>query len=989
MVGFWGFSQDNTFYRKYNFGGMQGALQLAVTNDGGFVATGQHEGNGSAGDCDVYVYKLDVCGNIEWFHLFGTSQQEGGRSIQQTADTGYIVSGLYSQGPNRAFQMKLNPQGNMQWIRVYPFEWMMYSKEAANGDFIATGVGSSQLFVIRTDNQGNLIWSKRIDGLGTTSLYLYELNNGDILVACIGVNNGKDIALCKLDANGNFIWGKSYGGSGWIDQDQTAWSCKGAVKQSDNSIVLTSPTYMGGMAGENILVTKISTIDGSVQWARAAGGGASDQSRDIAIHPGGYTIVGNTASFPTGVNPANGITEAMGERDALLFSFDSLGTLQWARTYGGADRDKGIGVRYNLDSGFTISAYTTSPFFGNFDASMDPLFIKTDSIGIVTCQMYSPPLQFVPINLTEQSVGSSTTVSFSTSIPPVIASSLVPNDGYLCQQCISIPVFTPQDTMICINDTAHFFNITTYGLKCFQEWQVAGQTFNGGNDLDWVFTQPGNYQVILYSTCGASQDTMSATIHVFDPQITPVSPICQDAAPFNLTANLPGGTWSGSGVVNANSGLFSPNNAGSGYIPVFYNLPGLCQVSDTLQVNPLPVANAGQDYIHCYILDTVMGVSAQAGQSYSWSPATNLNTPTVSNPSFYYENLAQSNATFNYTLTVTIDSSGCTDTDVAQMIVTPRPIVDAGPNRAYCDHDLMVLSGSGVQSYVWDHGIVNNVIFTQNVGTVTYHVIGTDAFGCSNTDSVTLIVHPLPLVYGYPDTSVCEDEYITLFGGGAVSYVWNHGVINAVPFIQEPGDKQYVVVGTDVNGCTNSDTVHVTVWPKPWADFSIAANNLMHSFYNHSQGAILYSWNFGDGSPLENSFNAYHYYGEMQGAIYTVSLIASSQHGCLDTAQLQVSGPYPVIIYVPNAFTPDGDERNNVFYPNISGNVDGYNYTFNIFNRWGELIFTSHNLQVGWDGIDATTYRSAQDGVYTWEIILKKKTNDEFFKYHGMVNLIR
>ena len=81
------FAQDNTFYRKYNFGGMQGALQLATTLDGGFVATGQHEGNGSAGECDIYVYKLDVCGNIEWFNIYGTAAQEGGKSIQQTSST--------------------------------------------------------------------------------------------------------------------------------------------------------------------------------------------------------------------------------------------------------------------------------------------------------------------------------------------------------------------------------------------------------------------------------------------------------------------------------------------------------------------------------------------------------------------------------------------------------------------------------------------------------------------------------------------------------------------------------------------------------------------------------------------------------------------------------------------------------------------------------------------------------------------------------------
>ena len=88
-------SQDNTFFRKYNLYGMQGGLQLAVTSDGGFIATGQHEGNGGNGDCDIYVYKLDVCGNIEWFNIFGTTAQEGGRSIQQTDSSAYRQSADY------------------------------------------------------------------------------------------------------------------------------------------------------------------------------------------------------------------------------------------------------------------------------------------------------------------------------------------------------------------------------------------------------------------------------------------------------------------------------------------------------------------------------------------------------------------------------------------------------------------------------------------------------------------------------------------------------------------------------------------------------------------------------------------------------------------------------------------------------------------------------------------------------------------------------
>ena len=982
------FSQDNTFYRKYNLGGMQGALQLATTLDGGFVATGQHEGNGSHGDCDIYVYKLDVCGNIEWFNIFGTTAQEGGRSIQQTADSGYIVSGLYSQGASRAFNMKLDANGITQWIKIYPFEWMMYAIEAANGDFISVGTAANQLYIIRTDSMGNIIWSKQINGLGSTSLYIYELLNGDILVSVIGVNNGKDISLCRLDSNGNMLWGNAYGGSGWSDQDHTAWSCKGAVNEPDNSIVITSPTYLGSIAGENILLTKIDLTNGSVLWARSVGGNDRDQSRDIALYPGGYVVLGNSASFPTPVNPNAGIFEPLSEKDILLVAFDGFGNLNWARTYGGSDRDKGIGVRYNFDNGFTVSAYTTSNFFGNTDASMDPLFIKTDSVGIVSCQMASPPIQFEPITLSVTSVGSTSTVNFTASVPPISATTINPNDGYLCQQCISIPIFTPEDTMICVNDTARFFNITTFGLKCFQEWLIEGQAFNGGVDLEWVFTQPGDYEVELYSTCGNNQDTMRTTIHVYDPQISTSNPVCQDGPIVQLTSNMNGGIWAGSGVNDSILGLFSPASANLGWVQIDYSLQGLCSITDSIKVNPKPIADAGWDYQKCYFLDTIIGVANQLGQSYLWNPTSYLSDSSVSNPTFNYTNNSTSNFTLNYVLTVTTDSSGCYDQDTTLISVFARPIVSAGLDSENCQFEQNILSGSGAMFYQWDNNVINGVPFVQNIGTLLYHVTGTDAFGCVNNDSVEIVVHPLPIVFGYPDTSVCQDEWITLYGGGAQSYSWDNQVVNGIAFQQNPGNEVYTVIGTDTNGCQNVANVNVTVWPNPVSFFTVTANDLMFNFNNQSSGAVSYSWDMGDGSSSQSTENVYYYYQDLNGESYNVYLTAISEFGCIDTFIRPVNSPLPLLFYVPNTFTPDGDEFNNVFIPYISGNVVPETYSMSIYNRWGELIFQTKDINIGWDGYNSLT-RKCQDGVYTWEIEFKSRNEAEVFKKHGFVNLIR
>jgi gliding motility-associated-like protein len=94
------------------------------------------------------------------------------------------------------------------------------------------------------------------------------------------------------------------------------------------------------------------------------------------------------------------------------------------------------------------------------------------------------------------------------------------------------------------------------------------------------------------------------------------------------------------------------------------------------------------------------------------------------------------------------------------------------------------------------------------------------------------------------------------------------------------------------------------------------------------------------------------------------------------------------LFYVPNTFTPDGDEFNNVFIPYISGNIIPETYSMSIYNRWGELIFQTKDINIGWDG-SYSLARKCQDGVYTWEIEFKSRTEAEVFKKHGFVNLIR
>ena len=126
-------------------------------------------------------------------------------------------------------------------------------------------------------------------------------------------------------------------------------------------------------------------------------------------------------------------------------------------------------------------------------------------------------------------------------------------------------------------------------------------------------------------------------------------------------------------------------------------------------------------------------------------------------------------------------------------------------------------------------------------------------------------------------------------------------------------------------------------------------------------------------------------------------MIASNNGICPDTAYLNISIEPDVICYVPNTFTPDGDGFNELFYPTFSHNIDTRNYSFRIYNRWGEVVFetteapeiptTPQNTKGAWKGnLDD---KCVQDGVYTWEIYFKAEGTSKEEHFVGHVNVIR
>jgi gliding motility-associated-like protein len=288
----------------------------------------------------------------------------------------------------------------------------------------------------------------------------------------------------------------------------------------------------------------------------------------------------------------------------------------------------------------------------------------------------------------------------------------------------------------------------------------------------------------------------------------------------------------------------------------------------------------------------------------------------------------------------------------------------------------------------------------------TIEVIATSPDGCvSDPITFTITVNPLPIVSftgdplqgcephtvtfintTVPSSSTCTWDFgdgTTATGCGILTHEYMAGVYDVT-----------LSVITD-EGCSGTATyiAYVNVMSLPVAAFSanpgvVSIADPEVEFINSSFNADEYLWDFGDGSPNVTEESPTHTYLDEPDE-YLVTLIAyNNSQQCSDTAQYLIIVEDEILFYVPNVFTPDGDQYNEGFYPVFTSGFDPLDFHLMIFNRWGELIFESYDASKGWDG----TYGDrglVQDGVYIWKIVFGETNSEIEHKYYGHVSVLR
>lgn len=528
-------------------------------------------------------------------------------------------------------------------------------------------------------------------------------------------------------------------------------------------------------------------------------------------------------------------------------------------------------------------------------------------------------------------------------------------------------------------------------------------------------TQVGTYYFMLQESnaiCGDVQDTIVVTVSDLAISATFTSPACAGVADGTITINSPGAfEYSFDNAVT-----WGPSNTQGGFLAGSYTVCARtalgCQKCTTVVITTPPpmTISISPDVLICENGSANITATATGGTTfyYHWGNSPSLGASQTVSPmvattyTVYAENQA-----------------GCLSPSIS-MNVTVRPPL-TGTISAFdticpgfnTDLSATVVGGIGQPySFVWSSGdtytgVGSHTINVSPAATTTYTVTIED--NCESTPLVMTTdvrVAPLPV----PSVNVlnpiqCEpaifdivnttdptmSQYTYWLVNGEQEFV-NQDTITTAEMWAGEYDLQLIV--TSFEGCIDSLTFVelLSVDPKPVADFKYSPNpvlmfNTQVKFTNYSFNGYTYQWFFEDGMPSQSTqTNVDVIFPDGVEGRYDVMLITTSELGCVDTMEHELIVYPEVLIYAPNTFTPDGDEHNQAWRVYMEG-IDVYDFELLIYNRWGELVWESHDVEIGWDGTHGG--KIAEQGTYTWVIRTKDLMNDAKYTYEGHINLLK
>jgi hypothetical protein len=945
-----GFSQINIQWEsRLNGAGsfIDKAVDLELDASGNTYATGASY-NGTSYDWVTVKYNSD--GVELWRRSYGgTGIDEPHALVLDGANNVIVTGSRFISGTDWDIAtIKINgTTGAIIWSVINPGSAQFdYGVDVAVDPFnnvlvlgaLNVAPGNTDFVTIKySPGGGALTWSRTLGGsfndnpkviLTDAASNVYVTGNHEFSIGTTYF----DFRVAKYNSVGTLQWSVTEdSGFGKLD---TPFAM---ALDASNNVIVTGSGFTDILNEEDFMTVKFSGATGAMIWKRLYAGDA--EALDVA----NAVVVGSSNNvYVTGKSKSIATSE-----DYYTIAYNSAGTELWANRYTtpGLRYDEAKDIRISADG---LSLYVTGySFYPATNNDFATLKYNATTGEILWTTIFNGPSsnsdQAVKMKLdaaqnifiTGNSHGGATNLDYSTI--------------KYCQ----LTTDAPDDTSVCIGGSVVL-------------------TATGGTDITWsvlsgdagsmsctlcasMTATPDITTVYLVSSESLSgcvdYDTVQVTVNPLPtPEIyhdTPLS-FCDGGSVVLYTDVYDSYVWSTGSVLN--STVVSSSSVVTLTIEDFDGCTG--STTETVVEYPLPTVNAGLDDAVCPGEGIVL--NASGALTYLWDTHPTLSSLVIPNPT------ATPLVTTEYRVRGT-DINGCQDRDSVIITRHAAPAVNAGPDESVCVGDSVHLLATGAISYVWEtEPSLSSLVIANPWASPTvlteYFVTGTDINGCTKMDSVNVSTLSAPLINAGEDTSVCIGDEVQLFASGGLPglYNWNADptlsdldVFN--PFAAPTIPTSYIVEGTDINGCSNMDTVFVDVNALPSVD---AGDDdeicLGDSIQLEASGAISYVW---DTDPTLSELDiADPWASPITTRTYTVT--AEDGDGCANFDEVTITvNALPIISAGSDVTICEGDSTQL----NASGGIiyvwdfDLTLSNFLIGNPWAQPLVTTTYVVEGTD----------------------------------------
>lgn len=552
----------------------------------------------------------------------------------------------------------------------------------------------------------------------------------------------------------------------------------------------------------------------------------------------------------------------------------------------------------------------------------------------------------------------------------------------------------------CKTLTASFQNLNNSTLNESFFWDFGDGSTSTETAPSHTYADTGTYTIKLEvnkgQPCAASTTAKVRVYPFFNADFSFAGGCVNKPTSFTDRTTTTYGTvasweWNfGSGTSTMQNPQFTFNATGPKYVQLIATSTKGCQdtIVKTVDITDKP-------FIDLRFRDTLickgdrLQLEALGLGNFSWTPATAITNANTAKPT------VSPDITTSYV--VKLDQEGCINFDTVKVRVTDQVIIQGRPDTTICATDSLQLGAltNGLQ-FRWSPaiGISNPDILYPKAApkTTTTYTLRATVGGCNNTDDIKITVVPYPLVDAGKDTLICYNTEAQLMGStNAEQFNWSPAAqlsdASLSPRVRLTATQAFVLSGTSSLGCPKPtrDTVVVNVLPPVNAfagrDTAVIIGQPLQL---QASGGVDYHWYppFGLSDPkIANPVAVYD--GAADSIRYTV--VVTNEAGCIDSAAVvvRVFKTEPRI-FVPTAFTPNGDGNNDIFRP-IPVGMSRIEY-FQVYNRWGELVFQSTDGRSGWDGRINGSLQGT--GTFVW-LVKGVDFTGKIFSAKGTVTLIR